>query len=126
MKDIKIYAHGSYIGNTGYNNHTRDFFRHLNNHCDIKIRNFSIGNSWNGMSITPHDNEPYLIDVDKEMLVQQTLWTTKPHRTDVPMYNYINKNYNHDLNLVLSETNHHYFYDNYDGPKIAYNVWESA
>jgi len=25
MEDIKIYGHGSYIGTTGYNNHTRDF-----------------------------------------------------------------------------------------------------
>jgi glycosyltransferase involved in cell wall biosynthesis len=26
----------------------------------------------------------------------------------------------------LCETNHHLFYDNYTGPKIAYNVWEST
>ena len=25
MKSIKVYSHGPYIGNTGYNNHTRDF-----------------------------------------------------------------------------------------------------
>ena len=24
------------------------------------------------------------------------------------------------------ETNHHYYYHNYKGPKIAYNVWEST
>jgi hypothetical protein len=30
------------------------------------------------------------------------------------------------LNLVLEETNHHYFYDGYKGPKIGYNVWEST
>jgi hypothetical protein len=29
----KIFAHGSYIGNTGYNNHTREFFRHLSKHA---------------------------------------------------------------------------------------------
>jgi len=27
MNKPKLYIHGSYIGNTGYNQHTRDFFR---------------------------------------------------------------------------------------------------
>ena len=31
-----------------------------------------------------------------------------------------------DVNIVLCETNHHIFYDNYIGPKIAFNVWEST
>ena len=54
---IKIYAHGSYVGNTGYNQHTRDFFRHLSKHTKIKLRNFTIGNSWKGYNLTPHDGE---------------------------------------------------------------------
>ena len=60
MKDIKIYGHGSYIGTTGYNNHTRDFFRELSKHCKIKFRNFTVGPShWNRMVIMtqPHDGE---------------------------------------------------------------------
>ena len=37
----KLFVHGSYVGNTGYNQHTRDFFRHLSKHSKIKVRNLS-------------------------------------------------------------------------------------
>jgi hypothetical protein len=30
------------------------------------------------------------------------------------------------VNLVLNESHHYYFYDKYDHPMIAYNVWEST
>ena len=126
QEKIKIYAHGSYVGTTGYNNHTRDFFRQLSKHTKMRVRNFTIGKSWNGMSENPHDGEPYFNEIDKNILYQQTLWTQKPHRTDVKMYQLDDKEFKHDLNLVLSETNHHYYYDGYIGPKIAYNVWEST
>jgi autotransporter strand-loop-strand O-heptosyltransferase len=126
QEKIKIYAHGSYIGTTGYNNHTRDFFRQLSKHTKMRVRNFTIGKSWSGMSENPHDGEPYFNEIDKNILYQQTLWTQKPHRTDVKMYQSEDKEFKHDLNLVLSETNHHYYYDGYIGPKIAYNVWEST
>jgi hypothetical protein len=46
MKKPKVYAHASYVGTTGYNNHTRDFFRELSKHIDLKVRNFTIGNGW--------------------------------------------------------------------------------
>ena len=52
---IKIYAHGSYIGDTGYNQHTRDFFRHLSKHAEVKVRNFTVGKTWNGYNETPHN-----------------------------------------------------------------------
>ena len=123
---LKIYCHGSYIGNTGYNNHTREFFRQLSKHAKIKVRNFTIGNSWTEMSDTPHDGEPYINETDKNILYQQSLWTTKPHRKDVKMYQSEDKEFKQDFNIVLSETNHHFYYDKYDGPKIAYNVWEST
>ena len=126
MERIKVYAHGSYVGKTGYNNHTRDFFRELNKYCYIKLRNFTIGDSWDGMSETPHDGEKYLTDTDKNILYQQTLWTNKPHRNDHIIYPSEHKNFPYDVNIVLSETNHHYFFDGYAGPKIAYNVWEST
>lgn len=126
MEKIKVYAHGSYIGKTGYNNHTRDFFRELFKYNQIKFRNFTVGNTWNGISNEPHNSEEYLNDVDKSMLYQQTLWTTPPYREDRKIYPSEEKEFKHDINLVLSETNHHYFYDTYDGPKIAYNVWEST
>ena len=127
MNRLKIYLHGSYVGNTGYNNHTRDFTRHLNKKADIKIRNFTVGPSWNRMvNDQPHDGESYLNDTDKEMLYRQTTLVDNNHRKDVPIYQKYGKEFKHDVNLVLTETNHHYFYDEYMGPKIAYNVWEST
>ena len=126
MNKPKIFVHGSYVGTTGYNQHTRDFFRALSNYSDIKVRNFTIGKSWNGYNETPHDNEPYFNDVDRKLLFQQILWNNDNTRGDFPIYPDKSKEFFPDLNLVLCETNHHIFYDHYNGPKIAYNVWEST
>ena len=126
MNKPKIFAHGSYIGNTGYNQHTRDFFRHLNKHADIKVRNFTIGNSWNGYSDKPHDKESYFNETDKKLLYQQVLWNNDKTRSNLPIYSDKSKNFTPDVNIILCETNHHLFYDQYNGPKIAYNVWEST
>lgn len=126
MNKPKIYAHGSYIGNTGYNHHTRDFFRELSNRCDIKVRNFTIGSTWDGLSDEPHNNEPYINDTDKDLLYEQILWNDKKERKNYKIYKNPKKEFIHDVNLVLCETNHYLFYDNYYGPKIGYNVWEST
>ena len=126
MTKPKIFAHGSYIGTTGYNQHTRDFFRALSDYADIRVRNFTIGKSWVGYNETPHDNEPYFNEKDNKMLYRQILWNTDGSRSDYPIYPDSSKEFFPDLNLVLCETNHHIFYDHYNGPKIAYNVWEST
>jgi autotransporter strand-loop-strand O-heptosyltransferase len=126
MEIPKIYVHGSYIGNTGYNQHTRDFFRQLSNHTKIKVRNYTIGNSWKSYSLEPHNEEPYFNDIDRNILYEQILWDTDNTRSNYPIYPSPDKEFNHDLNIVLCETNHHLFYDKYDGPKIAYNVWETT
>ena len=122
----KIYVHGSYIGNTGYNNHTRDFFRELSKYTQIKVRNFTVGDSWGGHSDDPHDNEPYINDVDKSILYQQRLWVADGKMEDFKIYPSPEKEFFHDFNIVLNETNHYLYYDKYIGPKIAYNVWEST
>ena len=124
----KVYAHASYVGTTGYNNHTRDFFRKLSKHIDLKVRNFTIGKKWDWPSAEPHNGENYLNDLDKKLLTEQTLWTNSKsgEREDFHIYKAHPNNFNHNVNLVLEETNHHFFYDSYDGPKIAYNVWEST
>ena len=122
----KIYFHGSYIGTTGYNSHTRDFLRALSEQSQIKVRNFTVGSTWDGYNSTPHDNEPYINDTDKSLLYQQILWNNDGSKSDYPIYPDELKNFKPDLNIVLCETNHHLFYDNYTGPKIAYNVWEST
>ena len=127
MKEPKVYAHASYVGTTGYNNHTRDFFRRLANHVDLKVRNFTIGKNWDWPNDEPH-KESYLNDIDKKLLIEQTLWTNqeKGERAEFPIYVKYPNDFKHNVNLVLEETNHHYFYDSYVGPKIAYNVWEST
>lgn len=126
MSEIKVYAHGCYVGNTGYNNHTRDFFRRLKNHVSLRVRNFTVGDTFIWPSDKPHDREKYLDDLDRSLLYQQTLFNADNVREDHKIYKSSEKDFIPDFNLVLSETNHYYFYDGYDGPKIAYNVWEST
>ena len=122
----KIFAHGSYIGNTGYNQHTRDFFRHLSKHTQIKVRNFTVGSTWKEMSSEPHNNESYFNDTDRKLLYEQVLWNSDKTRGNNKIYEDPSKEFLPDVNIVLCETNHHLFYDEYYGPKIAYNVWEST
>ena len=126
MKRPKIYAHGSYIGNTGFNQHTRDFFRALNKYADIKVRNFTIGNTWKNYSLEPHNEEPYFNDIDKKLLYEQILWENDGRRKNYPIYPDKSKEFTPDVNIVLCETNHYLYYDGYEGPMIAYNVWEST
>ena len=126
MGKIKLYAHGSYVGNTGYNQHTRDFFRSLSKHVDIKFRNFTVGSTWEGYNLEPHSKEPYFNSTDKKILYQQILWGENRTRSNFPIYPDASKDFTPDLNLVLCETDHYIFYDSYSGPKIGYNVWEST
>ena len=126
MKEPKIFGHGPYIGVTGYNNHTRDFFRGLSEHHPLKFRNFTVGNSWEGMNEEPHNGEPYLLDIDKNTLHQQTYYDSEGNMLNGEMYQNHGEGFDHNVNLILMETNHYYFYDSYKGPKIAYNVWEST
>ena len=122
---MKILAHTSFIGKTGYANHSKSFFCALNKYHTVKVRNLTIGDSWKGMNNTPHDGEPYITDEMKDMLILQTLFNADKSRSDHPMYDY-DGNYKPDVHIVLAETNNYYFYENYDGYKIAYNVWEST
>lgn len=123
---MNVYAHCSYIGDTGFNSHSREFFRRLSSHLNLKVRNFTVGKTWEGHSETPHDNEPYINEIDKKILYEQTLWTGNNSRAEFKMYSSEEKNFFHDFNIVLEETDHHFFYDNYVGPKIGYVVWEST
>jgi autotransporter strand-loop-strand O-heptosyltransferase len=126
MKDPKVYVHASYVGTTGYNNHTRDFFRHLSKLIDIKVRNFTIGKNWDGYKDEAHNDEPWVNDIDKKLLIEQTLFNNDGSRSEYPLYKNYSNDFKHNVNLVLEESNHHYYYDHYKGPKIAYNVWEAT
>jgi FkbM family methyltransferase len=122
---MNILAHTCFIGTTGYANHARSFFTALNKLHTVRVRNYTIGNSWKGMSKTAHNGELYLTDEMKDMLIFQTLNNPDGSRTDFPLYNNY-ENFNPDVNIVLMEMNHHYYYDDYIGYKIAFNVWEST
>ena len=122
---MNILVHTSFIGTTGYANHARSFFCALNKFHNVKVRNLTIGSGWRGYSKTPHDNEPYITDEMKNMLILQTLNNNDGTRSDFPLYNNDEK-FKADIHIILNDMNNHYFYDNYDGYKIAYNVWEST
>jgi FkbM family methyltransferase len=122
---LKILAHTSFIGTTGYANHARSFFCSLNKHHTVKVRNLTIGDSWKGHNYTPHDGETYITEEMKQMLVLQSLYDPDGKLSDDPMYSY-DKSFIPDVHIVLVEMNNEYFYDDYEGYKIAYNVWEST
>jgi len=120
-----IKVHTSFVGNTGYNAHSREFFTALSKLTDLKIRNFTVGDSWNGLSKDPHKGEKNLSAYQRHLICEQTLmddgklWEYELSKIESKI----------DIHLVLNETNHHYFYqfDKYGNDfKIAYNVWEST
>ena len=87
MNKLKIQTHCSYVGTTGYNNHTRDFFRELSKHIQLKVRNFTVGKSWNGYNETCHDGEKYLDNLDKSLLYKQILWNNNREMEDLEYEN---------------------------------------
>jgi len=93
---MRIIGHTSFLGFTGYNNHSRNFFRELSKLSEVHIRNY-----------THVDDLSYLTKEESALL--------KPYTPK-----------NGDINIVLNESNHYYFYDKYTSPMIAYNVWEST
>ena len=121
---LNVLAHCSYIGTTGLSAHFRSFYRELSAHCNLRIRNFTVTDNWRGLNSTPHENEPYLNDVDRNVLHIQTLWGTDGKREDHPIYNCGKEAFH--VNIVSDVVDHYYYYDNYVGPKIAYPVWEST
>ena len=139
MKNNFVKGHTSFVGQTGYNAHSRDFFTALSHKIDLKIRNFTVGKSWNGLGQKnsndryndPHKNELYLTDYQRSLINIQTLYC-KSGICDYEINdgNEYLKKYNQEdiIEIILSETNHQYFQqiNNYKGFKIAYNVWEST
>ena len=71
---MKIQAHTSFIGTTGYANHAQSFFTELDKLTPIKVRNATVGKSWNWPNNTPHDKESYITPQMKKMLHLQTLF----------------------------------------------------
>jgi hypothetical protein len=122
---MKILAHTSFIGTTGYANHARSFFCSLNKYHTVKVRNLTIGDGWHGMNKTPHNDEPYITKEMKDMLILQTLFNNDKTRTDYPIYGY-KGDFKPDVHIILNDMDNYYFYENYDGYKIGFCVYEST
>ncbi len=105
---MKIQSHTSFIGTTGYANHAQSFFTELDKLTPVKVRNFTVGKSWQGYNNTPHDKEPYITPQIKKMLHLQTLWNNDGSRSDLPIYSY-KVGYSADIDIILDEQDHHYF-----------------
>ena len=125
-KKPKLHLHSCYIGTTGFNNHTRDFFREISKTYKIKVRNFTVGKHWKGLEDEPFNKEEYLTTSDKIFLDQQTYFNNEQQLNDFPIYQNYSNVFTPDLNIILAEVNHHYFYQDYKGPKIGYTVWETT
>ena len=121
---MKVLAHSSHVGNTGYNAHSKGFFRKLSEKVEVKLRNYTTSDNWSNTNILdPHGID--INDVDRKMFHLQTLTYDNTNHFDVPLYSH-DKDFVQDVDIVLNTVNHHYFYHNYKGKKIAYTVWENS
>ena len=129
MNKLKVRAHTSYLGNTGYAAHARGFFRALAQHCDLRIRNFN----WE----SAQNLQNYVNQTDLEIVDQITLATGEEQRADFPIqdvgefqsFGFKNTpdDFVQDVDIVLIEPSHYYFFEEYKAKtKIAYTVWEST
>ena len=108
---IQVIGNTSFIGHTGYANHSRNFFTHLNRYIPTRIRNFSY---------VPDIS--YLKKEEYDLLIEQE-WKTPPYKIGHP---YVKPANCTEVNIVLNESHHYFFYDNYNTPLIFYNVWEGT
>lgn len=108
---IQVVANSSFLGTSGYAEHSRSFFTNLNKLIPVRVRNYA------------HD--PDLTKYSKETMnmIIESNWADPPYKIGSPFT--LNPN-DTLVNIVLNESHHYYFYDNYPSPKIAYNVWEAT
>ena len=124
---MNIFAHATYVGTSGYNAHCQNFFRNLSKYNNLKIRNFTVGPNWKGLdgkNNNCHGDD--VTELDKKLIGIQTTWSNQKTLEDNTIHGYEKGSFKHDVNLILAEANHYYFYHQYEGPKIAYFVWEST
>lgn len=123
---LKVRLNAPVIGKTGFNNHAQNLLAELVKLRPVEARNFSVGESWKGLSDEPHNGEPYLTDTLKSTLTTQTLWEGEASLSDHPIYTKWPNPGKPEIDIVLGETNHAYFYNDYLNYSIAYNVWEAT
>ena len=107
----EVIGHTAFINFSGYAKHARNFFTYLNKLTPVRVRNFAH---------TP--TLDHLTQEQKDILIYQD-WSHSPWKVGRPWTKQPGKNY---FNIILMESHHYYFYDEYVRPKIAYNVWEST
>lgn len=129
MVKIKVRAHTSYLGHTGYASHARGFFRSLSRFCDLRVRNFN----WD----SAEKLSKYINEIDLSILDQITLTGAEDRRSDYAIQDvhefsglgFKNRpeGFVPDVDIVLIEPSHYYFFEEYKAKtKIAYTVWEST
>jgi hypothetical protein len=124
---MNILIHGSIIGPGGIAHHIREFSKTLNKHHNVKIRNFNIDSkTWNGYYSGPDifKNTEDLEEVHHQMLYQQSLWEDDVLK-DFPLTGY-DESFIPDIHLIMGEAYHHYYYQEYNKPVIAYFPWETT
>jgi autotransporter strand-loop-strand O-heptosyltransferase len=119
---IKVRAHTCYLGHTGFAAHARNFFRELSKYTDLRVRNYT----W--------DSNPVFNSIDYSVLDLITLTNSDGSESDYHISQSFpgstwksHTDFNQDVDIVLMDMHHKYFYDAYEAPiKIAYTVWEST
>lgn len=115
---LKVKAHTCFLGQTGYANHSRNFFSELSKLCDLKIRNSTVDDNKN----------QYFTEKQKNLIIEQSYFDEEgKFATYPPEGKREIEGFEQDIDIVLETNQHYYFYDNYK-PKtsIAYLVWEST
>jgi len=113
VNNIQVVAHTSFCGSTGYNAHSRNFFTQLNKLIPTRVRNYSYA--------TP-DELSSMTEEQRNMIIEQS-WNDKPYTLGTPFTPDPN---NLQVDIVLNESHHYFFYSEYSPPFIFYNVWEST
>jgi len=126
---VNVQVYCSFIGNTGWNNHVRDFLSNLNHDIlNVKVTNFTVDDNFKNLNgLKPFEDLEYLTDTHRNMLHEQLLWNGKSLER-FPIYSH-QRDFIPEVNLVFAEVDHHLYYqDFYDEniPKIAYTVWETT
>ena len=57
---IQVVGHTSFLGHTGYNNHSRNFFTHLDKYIPTRVRNY-----------TYCKDLSYLKDEERKLIIEQ-------------------------------------------------------
>ena len=120
MLPIKI--HTSWFGHAGYNSHARGFVRSLVKYYpNLLVRSFT--------SLKEYPDPP-VVETDKPFLSETTLKNTDGSFSSYSFpwnSNILDNNTKEEkIHIILQPTEHPYYYEKYNGIKIAYNVWETT